>query len=142
MEPKHPIQKKSKVQKEIEIIRRELSRITGSIILISQAIQEIELPIPKDIKTEARKELILSSAPQTTVEVLSLWMNKLPEGARRILSVLIDANGEYIPEEELLEQAKLRKTGTFSNYKSMLVTARLMRVNGNTYAADKETLFL
>ena len=82
------------------------------------------------------------TAPQTTAEVLALWMNKLPEGARRILSVLIDVNGDFIGEDELLYKSELKKTGTFSNYKSMLMIAKLIKKNGNTYAADKETLFL
>jgi len=81
-------------------------------------------------------------APQTTEEVLALWNPKLPDGARRILEVLIRYKGEYIPQEEVLEQAILRKTGTFSNYKSMLITAKLIKKNGNQLAADKETLFL
>jgi uncharacterized protein len=81
-------------------------------------------------------------APQTTEEVLALWNPKLPEGARRMLQVLIKYFGESISEGNLLEQARLRKTGTFSNYKSMLITAKLIKKDGDQLAADKETLFL
>jgi uncharacterized protein len=81
-------------------------------------------------------------APQTTEEVLSIWNSKLPDGARRMLKVLVEHRGEPVSEDTLLEESQLKKTGTFSNYKSMLITAKLIKKNGNMLAADKETLFL
>jgi hypothetical protein len=83
------------------------------------------------------------SAPQSTEEVVSIWNQKLRDGARRMLAVLVEAGGEPISKEELGEKSGLVKSGTFSTYLSDLKTARLVTLNRDgTVAANKETLFL
>lgn len=81
-------------------------------------------------------------APQTTEEVVAVWEPKLRDGARRMLHVLVELQGESISKEELGEKAGLRKSGTFSAYLSDLRTARLAAVNQDgTVAANREALF-
>jgi hypothetical protein len=82
-------------------------------------------------------------APQSTEEVVAIWNQKLRDGARRMLEVLVKAGGEPIDKESLGERAGLVKSGTFSAYLSDLKTARLAVVNRDgTVAANRETLFL
>jgi len=80
--------------------------------------------------------------PTNTEEVITLWEKKLGFGARRMLGVLVAENGNSITEEELLERAELRKTGTYGTYKSQLRTAHLIIIKDGMIAANKESLFL
>lgn len=82
-------------------------------------------------------------APSTTEEVVDVWKPKLRDGARRMLDVLVEAQGEPVSKEELGERSRLTKSGTFSAYLSDLKTARLAVVHRDgTVAANRETLFL
>jgi hypothetical protein len=81
-------------------------------------------------------------SPATTQDVLDVWKPKLRLGARRMLDVLISYNGEYITDEQLLSEAGLSKSGTYSAYKTDLKTANLAIVESGKIAANKETLFL
>lgn len=83
------------------------------------------------------------SAPSSTEEVLAIWNPKLRDGARRMLSVLVEHGGDPISKEDLGEKSELQKSGTFSAYLSDLKTARLAIVNRDgTVAANRESLFL
>ncbi|MBN1253962.1 MAG: DUF853 family protein [Deltaproteobacteria bacterium] len=81
-------------------------------------------------------------APNTTQEVLDIWMPKLRLGARRMLQVLIEHKGEFISDAELQEGAGLSNSGTYSAYKTELKTAQLIVIDRGMIAANKETLFL
>jgi len=81
-------------------------------------------------------------SPSTTQEVLDVWLPKLRLGARRMLQVLIETNGEAITDEELQRNAELSNSGTYSAYKAELRTAQLVIVDRGTVRANKETLFL
>jgi hypothetical protein len=82
------------------------------------------------------------SAPQTTEEVLAVWVPKLRSGAQRILRFLIDRGGEDVPLAELAEGSGMTKSGTFNTYLSDLRTARLIVTGRGSAAANRETLFL
>src|SRR3990167_3677380 len=80
--------------------------------------------------------------PTNTEDVILLWSKKLGAGARRMLDVLKNHEGEFITEDQLLEESGLRKTGTYTTYKSQLRTAHLILTDKGMIAANKETLFL
>jgi hypothetical protein len=83
------------------------------------------------------------AAPRTTEEMVALWRNKLRDGARRMLDVLVEAGGEFIDKESLAQKAGLTESGTFTTYISDLRTAHLIvSEKGRGYAADREALFL
>lgn len=82
------------------------------------------------------------AAPQSTQEVVDLWSSKLRDGARRMLSRLIEHGGEYVPHEQLYEESELVKSGTASAYLSDLKRAQLAVVSREGVAANRETLFL
>jgi hypothetical protein len=81
-------------------------------------------------------------APTNTQEVMDIWLPKLRLGARRMLECLVSHMGEYIPDEQLQQEAELANSGTYSSYKTDLRTARLIKSKAGLIAADKETLFL
>lgn len=83
------------------------------------------------------------NVPTSTKEVVDMWKPKLADGARRMLDVLVKHGGEFISEEDLRTEANLAKSGTYTNYKSALNTARLIVTEGGgRIAANRETLFL
>lgn len=84
----------------------------------------------------------VSPAPQTTDEVLRLWTSKLGRGARRMLDILIQHNGNPLSKEELAASASMSNSGTFSTYLAQLKTAQLITVEQGAVSANKETLFL
>ena len=81
-------------------------------------------------------------SPSTTEEVLAVWIPKLRLGARRMLQVLVGRKGEWMTDEELLEESDLLNSGTYSAYKTDLRTARLAITQGGRIAANKDPLFL
>ena len=82
-------------------------------------------------------------APSTTKEIIDVWMNNLIDGARRMLTVLISYNGEFISPEQLMQEAQINDPSTYSRYKTTLTTTHLAVVNSQKHiAANKETLFL
>lgn len=81
-------------------------------------------------------------SPSTTQEVLDVWMPKLRLGARRMLQILVEHGGEWMTDEELLQEADLANSGTYSAYKTDLKTAQLVLVERGRVVANKETLFL
>lgn len=83
----------------------------------------------------------IADAPQTTEDVLAIWMPKLRAGAKRMLQVLIEQRRE-LTDAELLELSGMAKSGTYGTYKSDLRTAKLITVHGGYISANKETLFL
>lgn len=81
-------------------------------------------------------------SPNSTEEVLQVWMPKLRLGARRMLQVLIDHAGETMTDQQLQEESELANSGTYSAYKTELKTAQLIIIDRGTVTANKETLFL
>jgi uncharacterized protein len=81
-------------------------------------------------------------APTTTEEMLALWEPKLGAGPAKMLRTLIEHRGEPIPNEELAQECGWKLTGTFTTYRSRLVSAKLAESRGGMVWANKETLFL
>jgi Helicase HerA, central domain len=83
------------------------------------------------------------AAPSTTREVLDIWNPKLRDGARRMLAIIVEAGGNPVERDDLMQRAALTKSGTTSAYLSDLKTARLIVANRDgTVSANRETLFL
>ncbi len=83
----------------------------------------------------------IPAAPATTQEVLDVWLPKLREGARRMLTVLVERRGR-LTREALAEASGMSNSGTFSTYLSDLKTANLVVCSNGKVEANSETLFL
>lgn len=81
-------------------------------------------------------------SPQTTQDVMDVWLPKLAAGARRMLEVLVEHPKHAMSDQELQEAIGMSNSGSYSQYKSSLRTARLITTSGGMVYADKETLFL
>jgi len=81
-------------------------------------------------------------APGSCQDVLDIWLPKLPLGAQRMLKEIVSAYPEKISDGELQELTELKNSGSFTTYKSMLKTARLIEIQDRMMIANAETLFL
>lgn len=81
-------------------------------------------------------------SPTTTDEMVALWAPKLGASPTKMLQALIAYGGEPITNEQLAEECGWRITGTYTTYRSKLVSAKLAVLGRGTVAANKETLFL
>lgn len=84
------------------------------------------------------------SSPQSTREVLDVWIPKLRPGAQRMLAVLVEEGGNALSYEDLSARSGINSEGgSFSSYLSNLRTAGLAVDAGRRMAAaNKEVLFL
>lgn len=81
-------------------------------------------------------------APATTAETLTLWRERLPAGAARMLDILADLYPRSITRQDLGEQSGFTASGgTFGNYLGTLRRNGLVEVNGESVSASR-TLFI
>ncbi len=68
--------------------------------------------------------------PATTEEIIAMWSDRFPAGARSMVNVLVAGYPEWFDRQELGERAGLTTSGgTFGTYLSMLRTAELIEEN-------------
>ena len=84
----------------------------------------------------------IPETPTTTEEVVKVWEPKLRSGAREMLKVIIERQGEEISRDELAEAVGMVRSGTFNTYLSDLRTAGLIVSSSTGVSANRETLFL
>ena len=81
-------------------------------------------------------------APETTEEVLALWMPKLGSASRAILTHLVSLRGEYISRTALAEAIGTQANGSFYNRLSDVRLTGLLLERGKDVAANPQLLFL
>ena len=82
-------------------------------------------------------------SPETTQQVMDLWLPLFKDGARRMLKALVKLQGVGITPNSLMDLARIEHPNTFSTYKTQLKSAHLVVEDGNgLIMANKETLFL
>lgn len=80
--------------------------------------------------------------PQTQEQVISMWQESLPQGAKRMLDILVSIHPATITKHDLGREAKLSSTsGTFTTYLSMLRSNELIEITGTTVKAS-DNLFV
>ncbi len=83
------------------------------------------------------------ATPETTREVMDMWLPFFKDGARRMLRHLVfDLKGEFTSHEELMQAAGIEHPNTYSTYKTQLKSAHLVIEESGQIAANRETLFL
>jgi hypothetical protein len=82
------------------------------------------------------------TSPSTTQEVMNVWLPKFKNGVRRMLSILVNLDGEYVAHDELRQRAQIETASTYSTYKNQLKVAHLVVEKDGAIAANRETLFL
>lgn len=95
--------------------------------------------------TQTGVDFFGESVPQTpsdTQSMLDLWLPKLGAGPGKMLQVLIANRGEPVTNAELAEACGWKITGTYTTYRSKLVSAGLAVSDRGSVRANKETLFL
>jgi hypothetical protein len=86
----------------------------------------------------------LPTAPSSTKEVLAVWNGVLASRAYELLTILVDAGGSPVDEDEAAERLGVKAIGgNWQNLKSQLRTAGLLvSLGGRQIAANKDNLFL
>ena len=80
--------------------------------------------------------------PQTQEQIIGMWQESLPEGAKRMLDILVNIYPAAITKQDLGREAKMSPTsGTFSTYLSTLRNNALIEINGITVKAS-DNLFV
>lgn len=80
--------------------------------------------------------------PQTQEQIISMWQESLPHGAKRMLDILVSIHPATISKHDLGLEAKMSPTsGTFSTYLSMLRSNELIEITGTTVKAS-DNLFV
>ncbi len=80
--------------------------------------------------------------PQTQEEVLDMWRDNLPAGARRMFDVLVEEYPQQIDRSELGERADMsHNSGSFGTYLSLLRRNDLVVVTG-TYVKANPNIFV
>lgn len=81
--------------------------------------------------------------PTTTAEVLALWMPKLRGKSKDMLNNLVALRGSSISYAELADNVGMEaRSGTFSDYLSLLRTMDLITTDSGMARANAEVLFL
>lgn len=81
-------------------------------------------------------------APESTEEVLALWLPKLPGMAKKILQFLVDRGGSEVTRQELADAMGVPTNGSFYNRLSEVRLTGLLVENGKNVAVNRELLFL
>ena len=80
--------------------------------------------------------------PQTQEQVISMWQESLPQGAKRMLDILVSIHPATITKQDLGREAKMSSTsGTFGTYLSILRSNALIEVAGANVKAN-DSLFI
>jgi len=75
--------------------------------------------------------------PQSQQQVIAMWQESLPEGAKRMLDILVSIHPVAITKQDLGREAKMSpKIGTFSTYLSTLRSNALIEVAGANVKAS------
>jgi len=81
-------------------------------------------------------------APETTEEVLALWMPKLPGMAKKILEYLVGLGGESVTRSDLAEAMGVPMNGSFYNRLSEVRGTGLLVEVGKNVAINRGLMFL
>ena len=72
------------------------------------------------------------TTPTTSEEMVALWMDRLKDGARRILRLLVDRYPDWADVADVAAEAGISTSGgTWGTYLSMLATNGLIEVSGS-----------
>ena len=76
--------------------------------------------------------------PQTQEQIISMWQESLPQGAKRMLDILVSIHPAAITKQDLGLEARMMPTsGTFGTYLSILKSNGLIEIAGaNVKASD------
>lgn len=79
--------------------------------------------------------------PSTTEEIVAMWHEKLPQGARQMLDVLVTDHPGTVSRAALADRVGIEASGgTFAKYLSLLRTSGLVENSGGELVAS-DTLF-
>lgn len=82
---------------------------------------------------------VVAGAPRTKDEMLAMWSSKLKRGARDMLAILAEYNGETISRQTLADMLDMTASGgTFNTYLSTLRRNGLITVDGISVGLNRD----